>query len=50
MTKLAASTFQGGKASPKKKADAPIPKMGTNKGAGATSAAGCFDSNQPQAA
>jgi len=42
--------FQFGKASPKKKADAPIPKIGTSRGAGATTAAGCFESSQPQAA
>ena len=50
MTKPAAMTFQAGKDSSRKKVDAPIPKMGTNKGAGATTAAGCLDSSQPQAA
>jgi len=50
MTRPAARIFQRGKGSFKKKAEAPIPKMGTNNGAGATSAAGCFESNQPHAA
>ena len=50
MTKPAANIFQAGNGSLKKKADAPIPKMGTNRGAGATNAAGCFESSHPQAA
>jgi hypothetical protein len=50
MTNPAASIFQGGKDSPRKKADDPMPKMGTNRGAGATTAAGCLESNQPHAA
>ena len=49
ITRPAAKIFQVGSGSLKKKADAPIPKMGTNRGAGATSAAGCFESNHPQA-
>ena len=50
MTKLAAMIFQAGIDSSRNKADAPIPKMGTSKGAGATAVAGCFDRSQPQAA
>jgi len=50
ITSPAARSFQRGKGSLKKKAEAPIPNMGTNSGAGATSAAGCLESNQPQAA
>ncbi len=49
MTKPAAMTFQTGKDSSRKMVDAPIPKIGTNKGAGATTAAGCLDSSQAQA-
>jgi hypothetical protein len=49
MTKLAARIFQSGKDSSKKKVDAPMPKMGTSKAAGVTSAAGCFDKSQAQA-
>lgn len=49
MTKPAAISFQTGRDSPRKKVDAPIPKIGTNKGAGATTAAGCLDNNQAQA-
>jgi len=50
MTRPAAKIFQFGNGSLKKKADAPMPKMGTNSGAGATKAAECFESNQAQAA
>lgn len=50
ITKPAADNFQRGKDSSKKSVDAPIPKMGTNNGAGATTAAGCLDKSQAQAA
>ena len=50
MTKAAAISFQKGKDSSKKKAEAPMPKIGTNSGAGATTPAGCLESSQAQAA
>ena len=50
ITNPAARIFQIGKDSSKKKADDPMPNMGTNRGAGATTAAGCLESNQPHAA
>ena len=50
ITNPAAKIFHRGSGSLKKKADAPIPKMGTSKGAGATTAAGCLESSQAQAA
>ena len=49
ITNPAAMIFQRGNDSPRKNDDAPIPNMGTNKGAGATTAAGCFDNSQAQA-
>ena len=49
ITNPAAMIFHRGRGSAKKYAAAPMPKMGTNKGAGATTAAGCLESNQAQA-
>ena len=49
ITNPAAMIFHRGNDSSKKYAAAPIPNIGTNKGAGATTAAGCLDSNQAQA-
>ena len=49
ITNPAAINFQDGSDSPRKIADAPIPKTGTKSAAGTTVAAGCLDNNQAQA-